>query len=149
MDPEIAQQTAEHFKPLVMSLTALIGVGILFAQLLLPDHKYLRGLGYAFLLIAAALGVQLFAPGTYWYLGPLLGAAAALVLAFVDAIRSTRDRIKRYQEEMRERESAFAEYLGTLAKSEKASRLLADTAPAKPTEPSDTLPNAPGNEDRA
>jgi hypothetical protein len=147
MDPETTRASASQFAPLIMTLSALIGIGILFAHLVLPNHRYLRGLGYTFVLIAIALGTRLASPDTGWYFLPTIAVFVALVYAFYDAIQSTRERIRQYQEEVRERESAFAEYMKTLAKSDRASALLADTPPPRPTVPVDAPLRPPLDEE--
>jgi len=67
---------------------------------------YLLYLGFAF----AALGVSIFIPGLLRVL-PILMAVATFIMAILDGLRETRERLEAFRAQQRDRETAFAQLI--------------------------------------
>lgn len=100
----------------------VLGIGVILAYLLLGrTRSYLLYLGVAFLL----MGMTVMIAARPLRVTFLLLALASFVVAIIDSISDTRERIRRYREELRRREESYSELLHATAKKQ---RLIDDLA---------------------
>jgi hypothetical protein len=116
-------------KLIVLTITFLIGGGLVLGSVVLKNRRYLLYLGISFLL----LGISLLTP-TQYRIVPMLMMLFAFVLALVTSIRSTKERFAALRHAQRNREQAFSEYLEAVAHQQP------DSA-AKQTSPTDNTPH--------
>lgn len=100
----------------LISCLSAVGVGIIFAALYLllwSQRRYLLYAGVAFIILGISL--ILLAPLRWVVVGL---ACLAFIYAIILGVRETSAGLRTLQEENREREQAFAEYLESVTRSE-------------------------------